>query len=100
MKKFKALYKGIYDDLKDAEMMINYACKIKENSEDAALADEIAKYANSRLNHALDFHKLLINEAKKQNDTSVDSVNKCLWEETHEMMQEWYNSIKSKVEKY
>ena len=43
MKKFKALYKGMYDDLKDAEMMIDYACEIKEHCpEDKALADEIA----------------------------------------------------------
>ena len=41
MKKFKALYKGMYDDLKDAEMMIDYACEIKEhNPDDKALADE------------------------------------------------------------
>jgi hypothetical protein len=46
MKKFKALYKGMYDDLKDAEMMIHYACDIKkENTDDKAIADELAKYA-------------------------------------------------------
>ena len=46
MKKFKALYKGMYDDLKDAEMMIEYACEIAEHSpDDKALADELAKYA-------------------------------------------------------
>ena len=30
MVKFKALYKGMYDDIKDAEMMIKYACEIKK----------------------------------------------------------------------
>ena len=30
MKKFKALYKGMYDDLKDSEMMIKYAYDIRE----------------------------------------------------------------------
>ena len=33
MEKFKALYKSMYDDLKDAEMMIDYACKVKEEDE-------------------------------------------------------------------
>ena len=43
MEKFKALYKGMYDDLKDAEMMIDYACEIiEEHSEDKPLADELA----------------------------------------------------------
>lgn len=45
MVKFKALYKGMNDDLKDAEMMIDYACEISKHEEDKALADEIAKYA-------------------------------------------------------
>ena len=44
MKKFKALYKAMNDDLKDAEMMIEYACKIKftaiiNNSNLGALTD-------------------------------------------------------------
>ena len=53
MKKYKALYKGMYDDLKDAEMMIDYACEIKEHTpEDKPLADELAKY-NWSLNYLL-----------------------------------------------
>jgi hypothetical protein len=36
----------MYDDIKDAEMMIEYACEIREHSPgDKALADELAKYA-------------------------------------------------------
>ena len=31
MLKFKALYKGMYDDLKDAEMFIDYALELKNN---------------------------------------------------------------------
>ena len=43
MKKFKALYKGMYDDLKDAEMMIEYACVIAElSADDKSVADELA----------------------------------------------------------
>lgn len=101
MKKFKALYKAMYDDLKDAEMMIKYAHKIKEEcKEDIPLADELAKYASFRLNHFMEFHKLFEQEAKKKEVVSEETVSMCMWEETHEMMVEWYNSIKSKVNKY
>ena len=58
MVKFKALYKGMNDDLKDAEMMIDYAYEISKHEEDKALADEIAKYAQYRLEHFMNFHKL------------------------------------------
>lgn len=101
MKKFKALYKGMYDDLKDAEMMIDYACDIrKENSEDKFLADEIAKYASYRLNHFMDFHKLFQAEAGKQKEVSEKTVSMCMWEEMHQTMQDWYTKIKTKIEKY
>lgn len=100
MKKFKALYKGMYDDLKDAKMMINYACDIKEHEEDKALADEIAKYALFRLNHFMEFHKIFQSEVMKQKQVSEKTVGDCMWHETHEMMQEWYESIKKKIDKY
>ena len=58
MVKFKALYKGMNDDLKDAEMMIDYACEISKHEEDKALADEIAKYAQYRLEHLMQIKKL------------------------------------------
>ena len=100
MKKFKALYKAMYDDLKDAEMMIGYAYKIREKEEDKPLAEQIAKYAHFRLNHFMEFHKLFQAEAMKQPYIPKESVGDCMWEETHEMMQEWYNEIKHKIEKY
>lgn len=102
MEKFKALYKSMYDDLKDAEMMIDYACKVKEEDEkDAALAKELATYAGSRLNHFMEFHKLFVAEAKKHSDkVQADTVDHCLWHETHEMMQEWYNSVKRKIDNF
>lgn len=102
MEKFKALYKSMYDDLKDAEMMIDYACKVKEKDEkDAALAKELAVYANFRLNHFMEFHKLFMTESKKYSEKmQADTVDRCLWHETHEMMQEWYNSVKRKIENF
>ena len=102
MEKFKALYKAMNDDLKDAEMMIEYACEIKEEDEkDAALAKELALYASHRLTHFMDFHKLFVAEAaKNQNKVTAETVDRCLWHETHEMMQEWYESIKHKIDHF
>lgn len=101
MKKFKALYKGMYDDLKDSEMMIDYACKIKEESpEDKPLADELAKYAKSRLEHFMVFHKIFMDEAMKQKDVDAKTVSHCMWEESHEQMQEWHEKIAKKIGKY
>ena len=101
MKKFKALYKAMYDDLKDAEMMIKYAHDIREeNLEDKILADELAKYASFRLKHFMEFHTHFQNEAKKMKEITEETVSMCMWEETHEMMVEWYQHIKNKVEKY
>ena len=100
MKKFKALYKAMNDDLKDAEMMIEYAHEIKEHDEDKALADELAKYAQFRLGHFMEFHKIFQTEAMKQKDVDEKTVSDCMWHETHEMMQEWYDSIKKKIDKY
>lgn len=101
MKKFKALYKGMYDDLKDAEMMINYACEIKEEHiEDKALADELAKYAKYRLEHFMAFHKIFVEEAGKQKEVTEKTVERCMWHEAHEQMQEWYAKIEKKIAKY
>ena len=100
MVKFKALYKGMNDDLKDAEMMIDYACKISKHEEDKALADEIAKYAQYRLEHFMNFHKLLENEASKEKSVDKETVSGCMWHETHEMFQHWYDVIERKIKKY
>ena len=101
MKKFKALYKGMYDDLKDAEMMIDYACKImEENPEDKAVADELAKYAKFRLEHFKAFHKIFVDEAHKHKEVNEKTVEFCMWHESHEMMQEWHDKIEKKVIKY
>ena len=38
-KMYKYLYKKMYDDLKDAEMLIDYACHMKEEEK-----EDVAKY--------------------------------------------------------
>lgn len=101
MKKYRALYKAMYDDLKDSEMMIDYAYCIKEEDKnDTALADEIAKYAQYRLEHFMSFHKLFQEEARKSVSVTEETVSTCMWKEAHEGMQDWYESIKRKIEKY
>lgn len=101
MKKFKALYKGMYDDIKDAEMMIEYACEIREQSpEDKALADELARYAKWRLDHFMAFHKIFTDEAGKQKEVEPKTVSYCMWKETHEHMQEWYDKVLKRISKY
>jgi hypothetical protein len=101
MKKYKALYKGMYDDLKDAEMMIDYACEIKEHTpDDKMLADELAKYAKYRLEHFAEFHKLFVEHAMKEKTIDMKTVDHCMWGEAHEQMQEWHDKIEKKISKY
>lgn len=99
MKKYKALYKGMYDDLKDSEMMIDYAFCIREEG-DKTLADEIAKYAQYRLQHSLEFHKLLMQEITKEKKEEKETIHECMWEEAHEALQEWHDKIERKVKSY
>jgi hypothetical protein len=102
MSKFKMLYKAMYDDLKDADMLTEYACKLREKSpEDRSLADELMKYGKYRLDHFMEFHKLFVAEAKKEvMDNPKSKVDECLWEVTHENLQEWEHKIKKRIKKY
>ena len=101
MEKFKALYKGMYDDLKDAEMMIEYACDIAEDHpEDKSLADELAKYAKFRLDHFMEFHKFFVEQSHKHKEVNEKTVEHCMWKETHEQMVDWYDKIAKKISKY
>ena len=100
MTKFKVLFKGMIDDLKDAEMMINYACKLKDSEEDKSFSAEIAKYAKTRLEHFMFFHKMFESEIAKEKDIGKETVQECMWEEIHEMYQDWYNDIDKKIKKY
>lgn len=99
MKKYKALYKAMCDDLKDSEMMIEYAHCVKEEG-DVALADELVKYAQYRLQHFGEFHKLFQQEASKEKNIEMDTVHKCMWEEAHETLQDWHDCIEKKIKSY
>lgn len=100
MTKFKVLFKGMMDDLKDAEMMIDYACKLKDSEEDKVFSGEIAKYAKARLDHFMSFHKMFEAEAAKVKNVTQETVQECMWEESHEIYQDWYNDIDKKIKKY
>ena len=39
-------------------------------------------------------------EMSKESKHSEESVENCLWEETHEHIEEWYEEVKKKIDKY
>jgi hypothetical protein len=102
MSKFKMLYKAMYDDLKDADMLSEYACKLREkHPEDKSLADELMKYAKYRLEHFMEFHKIFVSEAMKETENvSKTKVDECLWEVTHENLQDWKKDVEERIKKY
>lgn len=104
MLKFKALYKGMYDDLKDAEMFIDYVLELKSNPNDGKVAKELADYARERMNHFKVFHELFSSETtiwlKSSKADSKEMVETCLWDISHEHMQDWAQKIKDKIESF
>ena len=48
----------------------------------------------------MDCHNLFKAEAMKMPQITEETVSMCMWNETHKMMQEWYDHIKSKIDKY
>jgi len=86
------------DDLKDAEMVIDYACEIKEECKD--LSENFAKYASIRLNHFIDMHKFFVEKATKDNTKNYDDISNCLWDVTHDNMKEWYEHVEKKIKGY
>ena len=46
------------------------------------------------------FHEIFTKEAAKQKEIDSKTVAHCMWEEQHEHMQEWYDSIERKIMKY
>ena len=39
-------------------------------------------------------------EMSKESKHSEESVENCLWEETHKHIEEWYEEVKKKIDKY
>jgi hypothetical protein len=46
------------------------------------------------------FHKIFTDEAGKQKEVDSKTVSHCMWKETHEQMQEWYDKVLKKINKY
>ena len=55
MKELKTLYQIIYDDLKDSQMLIDYAKELKDSNKQ--LADTYMTDAKNRLAHSQQMHK-------------------------------------------
>lgn len=98
MKKFKALYYIINDDLKDSEMFLDYACELKEK--DREVSEIFAREAQSRLEHFEHFNQLLEQQLEKETPARQETVDKCLWEESHKEMVHCYEKLKEKLAKH
>lgn len=101
MKTLKMLYKVIYDDLKDADMIVEYAHEIAEEGH-KSVADSMIVNAKNRLNHAMATHEQftkIVGEMKNKEEHK-DKVGECLWDVTHEHFVEWYNHIESCIAKW
>jgi hypothetical protein len=48
----------------------------------------------------MSFHKLFVEHAMKHKGVDEKTVDYCMWEESHEQMQEWYEHIEKKINKY
>lgn len=99
-KMYKYLYKKMHDDLKDAEMLIEYAEKMKEEGR-----EDVAKYfaenALFRLSKSFkEAHALFMTHAQQEKGFDEETVTNCLWHEQHEQMQEWHDKIAKKIEKF
>lgn len=102
MLKFKALYKAMYDDLKDSDMLIDYAHELKEI--DSSIAKELASYAQERFSHFKKFHDIFVSEVKEwskgKETESKEMVEDCLWAQAHEHFQDWAEKIQSKIKAF
>lgn len=99
-KMYKMLYTKMYDDLKDAEMLIDYAYQMKEEKQ-----DDVAKYfgesAAYRISKSFkDAHTLFTTHASQEKDFSEESITHCLWDAQHEQLLEWCEKITKKIEKF
>lgn len=98
------------DDLKDSDMLIDYAYKLKEKEDMAAIAKYFAEEAAYRLLKSFpEAHAKFVElikrhkeetHNKKKDEEEEEMVETCLWKERHAELQEWHDSIKRKIEKF
>ena len=63
------------------------------------IIDSALEVANV-LEHFMVFHKMFEGEIAKEKNIGKETVQECMWEEIHEMYQDWYNDIDKKIKKY
>ena len=100
-KMYKYLYKKMHDDLKDAEMLIDYACELKHEAGHEDVAKYFAESAVHRLSKSFkEAHALFTAHATQEKGFGEETVTNCLWDVQHEQMMDWHDKIAKKVEKF
>ncbi len=93
---YKALYKKMMDDLKDAGMWIEWAEKMKkENPEEA---EYFLKSAEYRLEHSYPETKSIFTKLCENNDKEKESL--CMNELIHDEFEEWHNELMNRLKKH
>lgn len=93
---YKALYKKMMDDLKDAGMWIEWAEKMK--SEYPEEADYLLKSARYRLENSYPETKAMFTRACEHDKDRKDG--KCMDELIHEQFEEWHDELCTKLKKH
>ena len=100
-KMYKYLYKKMYDDLKDAEMLIDYAYELKKEGGYDEVAKFFAESAAFRLTKSFkEAHTLFTTHATQEKGFDEETVTNCLWNAQHEQMMDCYDKIAKKIEKF
>lgn len=99
MNELKVIYKVIHDDLKDSDMLVEYAKELKNTNK--SLADMFMADAKTRLSHSQIMHKEFtgIVEKIREKDGNEEVAN-CLWEVTHNYYMEWYDKLENCIKKW
>lgn len=100
MIKFEALYQLMMDDLTDADMLIDYACKIrKEGEDDENLARTFKNEAEERLAHFEKFHNVFEDQVEQYN-IDKQQICYCLWQASHVHCIDYKDKIDKKIKAF
>lgn len=93
------LYKKLKDDLRDSDMLLDWAYCAKEDGE-AELSKYFGTLAAERLNKSFkETHAMFENYAQKEEDLTRETVSVCLWDQIHEDMIEEYEHLLKRLAK-
>lgn len=71
-------------------------CETKQNLQN----DEVSSRLERLEGQIEEIKKLFETEASKEKTVDKETVSECMWHETHEMFQHWYDDIERKIKKY